>query len=92
MSISAFSPGIAVHEYSHRYTVDEKQKLKTSKLLFIYGIAATILVYGYTRTKSRNQHVKVASGVQLDGHFSRCLPKLLNYGCTDRLTAHQKQK
>ena len=54
MSISAFSPGIAIHEYSHRYTVDEKQKLKMSKLLFVYGIAATILVYGYTRTKSRN--------------------------------------
>ena len=40
--------------YSHRYTVDKKQKLKMSKLLFVYGIAVTILVYGYTRTKSRN--------------------------------------
>ena len=54
MSISAFSPGVAIHEYSHRYTVDKKQNLKFQKMLVVYGIAVTILVYGYTRTKSRN--------------------------------------
>ena len=54
MSISAFSPGIAVHEYSHCYTKDKKHFLKFQVLLLVYGIAVTILVYGYTRTKSRN--------------------------------------
>jgi hypothetical protein len=46
MSISAFSPGMAIHQYSHRYTIDEKQKLEMLKLLFVYGIAETIVVYG----------------------------------------------
>jgi hypothetical protein len=53
MSISAFSPGIAVHEYSHRYTVDKKDFLNFQVLLLVYGIAVTILVYGYTRTKKK---------------------------------------
>ena len=38
MSISAFSPGIAVHEYSHCYTVDEKHFLKFQVLLLLYGM------------------------------------------------------
>ena len=71
MSISAFSSGIAVHKYSPRYTVDKKQLLKFWFLLLVYGIAVTILVYGYTRTKSRNWHSKVAFSLPLDGHFNR---------------------
>jgi hypothetical protein len=54
MTISAFSSGIAVHEYSHSYTIDKRHFLKCQVLLLVYGIAVTILVYGYTRTKSRN--------------------------------------
>jgi hypothetical protein len=34
MSISAFSPGVAIHEYSHRYIVDKKQNLKFQKNAF----------------------------------------------------------
>ena len=61
-------------------------------LLLVYGIEVTILVYGYTRTKSRNGNSKVAFSLRLDGQFNRCLPKLLNYGCDHCLTEHQKQK
>ena len=48
-------------------------------------------MYGYTRTKCSNWNSKVAFSLRLDGHFNRCLPELLNYGCNHRLTAHHRR-